>query len=110
MAVAVAMLNLSIMAIVVPAVFATIVMTMDPPMVLGPMALDPNHFVAAVPITRAMAIEWLVTNLDLNPVRSAGGRYKDARRKNREKQKSISSHDRIHRACSAIANTFGGHL
>ena len=84
---------------------------MDPmAMVIGPMAADPNHFVIAVPIPSAVVlmIEWPVADLDLNPDRWNGGRHKDARGKNGEKQKFVSNHNSIDHAGSGMANTFGG--
>lgn len=61
-------MNLSVDVIVVMmvvAMFAPPVMTVDPMVtVLGPMARNPDHFIVALPVTRAMTVVWLVTEFD----------------------------------------------
>ena len=50
---------------VLPAVFPADVLAVNPMMPEARhVARDPNHFIVAVPIARAMAIEWPVANLD----------------------------------------------
>jgi len=69
------------------AVFAASVMAVDPMMtVLRPMAGYPDHFIFALPVTRAMAIVWPVTDFDANPCRLDGGPQSGARNSNRDEQ------------------------
>ena len=50
---------------VVLTVFPTDVLAVNPMMPEARhMARDPNHFIVAVPIARAMRVEWSVANLD----------------------------------------------
>lgn len=73
--------------VVMPAMFATIVMTVDPMVaVLGPMARHPDHFPFTVPVTRTMAVIWPVTDFDAKPCRLRGGPESEARRDGREQQ------------------------
>src|ERR1700680_4078748 len=53
---------------------------------------SPNHFIVVVPIARAMVVEWFVANLDLDAIRSNGGRNKNARRNNGSEQKFVFNH------------------
>ena len=48
---------------IVPALFPAHVFAVNPMIPLA-VARDPDHFIVAVPITSAMAVEWLVANLD----------------------------------------------
>ena len=48
---------------VVPALFAADVLPVNPIMPLF-VARDPYHLIVAVPIARAMRVEWPVANLD----------------------------------------------
>lgn len=53
--------------VMMPTMFAPDVMAVDPMMaVLRPMAWNPNHLVFSLPVTRAMAVVWLVTDLNVN--------------------------------------------
>jgi len=49
---------------VVPALFAADILAVNPVPVARHVARDPNHFIVAVPIARAMRVEWPVANLD----------------------------------------------
>ena len=65
---------------IVPAVFATDVMTVDPMMmVFGPMARNPNHFIVAFPVTGAMSVIWPISDFDPDFLRWNGGGENDAR-------------------------------
>src|SRR4051794_9753514 len=67
---------------------ATAIMSVDPMVaVLGPMARHPDHFVFTLPVTRAMAVVWLVTEFDVNSRLSLEcGPESEARRDRREQQ------------------------
>ena len=65
---------------IVPAVFATDVMTVDPMMmVLGPMARNPNHFIVAMPVTGAVTVIWPISEFDPDFLCWNRGRENDAR-------------------------------
>ena len=50
---------------IVMAAFSADVLTVNPMMPEARhVAWDPNHFIVAVPIARAMVVEWPVANLD----------------------------------------------
>jgi len=73
--------------LIVPAMFAATVMTVDPMVsVLGPMAGLPNHFVIVFPVTRAMAVIGPVTDFDPKALRLEGGPESKARRGDRHEQ------------------------
>ena len=78
---------------VVLAMFPTDVMAVNPMMPpLRHVARDPDHFIVAIPIARAMVVEWPVANLDLNAIRSNSGGEKNTRRNNGDEQKFVSNH------------------
>jgi hypothetical protein len=59
----------------IPAMFSANVVAVDPLMVVvGPMAADPNHFIVAAIIARAVAVIRPVTDLNAEALRSRGGR------------------------------------
>ena len=69
---------------VMPAVFAADVMAVDPNlMVVRPMAGHPDHLVFAGPVTRAMAVEWPVTEFNSNSLRLDGAPESEARNADR---------------------------
>ena len=69
------------------AMFAAAVMTVDPMMaMLRPMTGNPDHFVVAFPVTRTVTVVWPVTDFDANPCRLDGGPQSDARDGNRNEQ------------------------
>ena len=69
------------------AVFAAAVMTVDPMMaVLRPMAGNPDHFVVAFPVTRTVTVVWPVTDFDANPRSLKCGSKSKAHRDRREQQ------------------------
>ena len=106
-AIAVAMIVLLIiMAVlpVVPAVFPTDVLAVNPMMPLV-VARDPHHFVVAVPIARAVVVERPVANLDRDAVRSHNGWSKNARRNNGCEQKFVFNHPPTDHALTVPANT-----
>jgi len=76
---------------VVPALFPADVLAMNPMMPLA-VAPDPDHFIVAVPIARAMVVGWPVANPNLNPIRSNSGGKKNTRRNNDDEQKFVSNH------------------
>jgi len=76
---------------VVPTLFPADVLAMNPMMPLA-VARDPNHFVVAVPIARAMVVEWPVAHPDLNAIRSNSSGKKNTRRNNGDEQKFVSNH------------------
>lgn len=80
--------DIIVVAMVMRAVFATAIMAVDPVMtVLGPMARHPDHFVIAFPVTRAMRVEWPVTDFDVKSRLSREcGPENEARRDRREQQ------------------------
>jgi hypothetical protein len=60
---------------VMPAMLAADVVAVDPMMPGGRhVAGDPNHFGVACPVARAMAVEWPVTDFDLDALRANRGR------------------------------------
>src|SRR5213592_3985997 len=69
---------------IVPAMFATDVMTVDPTMtVLGPVAWDPDHFIVAFPVAGAMSVIWPIPDFNPESLRrkgsgenNAAGRYR----------------------------------
>lgn len=83
----------SIIAIVVASVFTADVMAVDPMMARCHVARDPNHFVVASPIARAMAVVWPVANLDLDAIRSNSGWNKNTRGNKGDEQKFVFYHD-----------------
>lgn len=72
----------------VPAMFATHVMSVDPVMtVVRPMAGNPDHFIFALPVTRAMTVVWPVTEFDAKSrLCRKGGPESEARHKKRNEQ------------------------
>lgn len=69
------------------AVFAAAVMTVDPMMaMLRPMAGNPDHFVVAFPVTRTVTVVRPVTDFDAYPCRLDGGPQSEARDGNRNEQ------------------------
>ena len=57
------------------AMLPTDVVAMNPVMVVvGPMACDPDHFVVATVVARAVAVIRPVANLNAKALRSRGGR------------------------------------
>jgi hypothetical protein len=57
------------------AMFAPDVMAVSPcPVVVGPMACDPDHFVVPTIVARAVAVIRPVANLNAKALRSRGGR------------------------------------
>jgi hypothetical protein len=89
-------MNLRVDAIVVmvPAMFAADVMSMNPMMtVVRPMAWNPNHFIFALPVTRAMAVVWLVTEFDAKSrLCRKGGPESEARYDERNEQCCFLNH------------------
>jgi hypothetical protein len=80
--------DIIVVAMVMRAVFATAIMAVDPMMtVLGPMARHPDHFIVALPVTRAMRVVWVVTDFDVKSRLSREcGPENEARRDRREQQ------------------------
>ena len=67
-------------------VLDAVVMTVDPMMtVLGPMALNPDHFVVTLPITVAVAVKWPIAQFNTE-ARLDDSRENNARRGNRDEQ------------------------
>lgn len=67
--------SLIMVAVPMPAVFPADVMAVNPcPVVVCPMAGDPNHLIIARPITRAVAVIRPVTDLNAKALSSRGGR------------------------------------
>jgi hypothetical protein len=75
----------------VAALFPSDVLAMNPMVPLA-VARDPDHFIVAVPIARAVVVEWPVANLDLNAIRSNNSGKKNTRRNNGDEQKFVSNH------------------
>ena len=78
----------------VPAMFTPLVMTVDPMVpVVGPMAWDPDHFIFALPVTRAMTVVRPVTEFDAKPrVCRKRGPESEARRNKRNEQYCFLNH------------------
>ena len=77
----------------VAAMFAATIVAVDPMMsVLGPMAGLPNHFEVIFPETRAMIVEWPVTQFDPNSFRLNGGPESNARDGNRHEEQYFLDH------------------
>ena len=94
---------------VVVVVFPADVMAVDPVMPdARHVARDPNHFIAAAPIARAMVVIWPVANLDFDASRSNSGGKKNIRRNNGDEQKFVFNHHTTDHARAALANTFFG--
>jgi hypothetical protein len=89
-----------IVVMMVPAMFASPVMTMDPMVaMLGPMARDPDHFVFTLPVTWAMAVVWLVAEFDVNSrVCRERGPESEARHDKRNKHYCFLNH--INHSCA----------
>jgi hypothetical protein len=90
-------MDLRVHAIVVPmvvAMFASPVMPVDPMVtVVRPMAWDPDHFVVALPITRAMAVVRPVTEFDAKSrLCGKGGPESEARHDQRNEQYCFLNH------------------
>ena len=83
-------MNLRVHPIVVTMVvtmFTSPVMAVDPMMtVLRPMAWNPDHFIFTLPVTRAMAVVWPVTEFDSNSLRLDGAPESEARQADRREQ------------------------
>jgi hypothetical protein len=78
---------------VVPAVFRAEVVAVDPMMSKARhVARDPNHFIVARPVARAMAVVWTIANLDFDANRSNSGGKKKTRRNNGDEQKFVFIH------------------
>jgi hypothetical protein len=83
-AVVVVMIVIVIIAlIIVTTVLPADVMAVDPMVPLSHVAWNPGHFIVALPIARAMAVEWLVANFDANSLRLNGGPESKTRSGNR---------------------------
>jgi hypothetical protein len=77
----------AIVVMTVMAVNASVVMAVDPMMaMLRPMAGHPDHFPFSVPVTRAMAVIWPVTDFDAQSLRLEGAPESEARRDRHEQQ------------------------
>jgi hypothetical protein len=77
----------------VAAMFAATIVAVDPMMsVLRPMAGLPNHFEVVIPVTRAMTVEWPVTQFDaeFRPLQS--GPESNARDGNRHEEQYFLDH------------------
>ena len=76
------------------AMFTAAIMAVNPMMtVVRPMARHPNHLVIAFPITRAMAVKWLVANFDVEALRLNRGPKSKTRSSNRcEQDCSYNTH------------------
>lgn len=73
--------------VVMPAMFATLVMSVNPMVaVVGPMARHPDHFPFPAPVTWTMAVVWPVTDFDAYPCRLRGGPESEADRDCGEQQ------------------------
>jgi len=73
--------------VVVAAVFAADVMTVDPVVaVIGPMARDPNHLPIARPVAGAMAVIGPVAYFDAEALCRNGSRENDAGDRERGEQ------------------------
>jgi hypothetical protein len=80
-------MNVSADAVVMPAMLATAVMTMNPMMaVIRPVTGHPDHLVIALPVTRPMTIIWLVTNFDSKTLRLNGTSENETRSGKRHEQ------------------------
>jgi hypothetical protein len=66
--------------VVVMTMLATGISSVDPPVVLVPMARDPDHFPIVIPVVVAMGVVWPIPYLDSDFFRANGGRENDARR------------------------------
>ena len=77
---------------IVPPVFATDVMTVDPTMTPRPMAGHPDHFPVTIPVVRPMAVIWPVADFDAKPCRLNGGPESEARNANRHEQQCFLNH------------------
>jgi hypothetical protein len=77
---------------VVLAVLPASVLAVNPMVPALHVPRGPNHFIVVVPIACAMVVEWFVANLDLDAIRSNGGRNKNARRNNGSEQKFVFNH------------------
>ena len=66
---------LVMVAVPMPAMLPADVMAVNPcPVVVSPMAGDPNHFIVATVVARAVAVIRPVTDLNAKALRSRGGR------------------------------------
>lgn len=75
-----------------PAVFAADIMTVNPTVMIGPMARHPNHFIFTTPVTRAMAVIRPVAYFDSEFLRRHCGRENDARGRYCGEQKFFRNH------------------
>jgi hypothetical protein len=79
--------------LIVPTMFAATVVAVNPMVsVLGPMAGHPNHFVVALPVTRAMIVKRPVTDFDPNFLRLQGGPESKARSGDRHEKQYFLNH------------------
>jgi hypothetical protein len=86
------MIVLGIMVVV--AVLAADVMTMDPVVAaLGPMTRGPSHFPIAFPVTGAVAVERLVTDFDPDFLRLDGSGENKAHGDDRDEQECFLYHN-----------------
>ena len=78
----------------VAAMFPALVMTVDPVVaVVRPMARDPDHFIFALPVTRAMTVIRPVTEFDAKSrVCRKRGPESEARRNKRNEQYCFVNH------------------
>jgi hypothetical protein len=81
-----------VVSIIMAAVFPANILAVNPMVPARHVARDPDHFIVIVPIALAMVVEWSVANLDLDAIRSNGGRNKNARRNNDSEQKFVFNH------------------
>jgi hypothetical protein len=80
--------------VVVAAVLAADVMTMDPMVaVLGPMPRGPSHFPIVVPVTGAVAVIRPITDFDSDFLRLDGRRKNKAHRDHRDEQECFLNHN-----------------
>lgn len=66
---------------------------------------DPNHFIAAVPIVRAMVVIWPVAKLDGDALCSHSNWSENARCNNGDEQKFVFNHSLTDHVSSISANT-----
>ena len=91
---------------VVAAAFAAHVLTVDPMMsVVRHVAWDPNHFIVAGPIARAMVIKWSVADLDRDALCSHSDWSDNARCNNGGEQKFVFNHPPTDHEPTVPANT-----
>ena len=87
----IAMIVMTLVSVVL-AVLSADILAVNPMVPALHVPRGPNHFIVVVPIALAMVVEWSVANLDLDAIRSNGGRNKNARGNNGSEQKFVFNH------------------